>query len=268
MRIFNTIDKSKLRHLRDCIECLQNGKRSHSNEINGSDLDGNEYAVLWLDLVIQDTDNFEPYDDDSQEPSVSLSSSMIHDDIVDVVSTISEQDYQGKLCCTHLGYIDKAGNHPLSEQQSITNHFADHPEEKDSSYNIWTTIEDVPIDAYLIHPSYHQYMPSSLDQCISKHIDVADSSQVELKTLMNRIKALFYTEFHTREEVERSRISMNATRYRGINMRMEGEANYLDEKLANASYLNKTIKNKATHRLTPSIYSRADTSSASPADEK
>ncbi|CAF5198410.1 unnamed protein product, partial [Rotaria magnacalcarata] len=43
MRIFNAIDKSELRPLRDCIECLQNGKRSHSNEISGSDLDGNEY---------------------------------------------------------------------------------------------------------------------------------------------------------------------------------------------------------------------------------
>ncbi|CAF2005159.1 unnamed protein product [Rotaria magnacalcarata] len=93
MRIFNAIDKSELRPLRDCIECLQNGKRSHSNEISGSDLDGNEYTAFWLDLVISDIDNFEPYDDDSQEPSVSLSSSMTHDDVVDVVLTISEQDY-------------------------------------------------------------------------------------------------------------------------------------------------------------------------------
>ncbi|CAF5219484.1 unnamed protein product, partial [Rotaria magnacalcarata] len=46
---------------------------------------------------------------------------------------------------------------------SITNHFAYRPEEKNSPYNIWTTTEYVPIDAHLIHPSYHQYMPSSLD---------------------------------------------------------------------------------------------------------
>ncbi len=325
MRTFNAVDKPELRHLRDCIVFPQKGKRPHSNEISGSDLDGDEYAVFWLDLLVPTSDNYEPYDYDSQKPPVPLSRAVTRDDIVDVVLTISEQDCLGKLCCTHLAYVDKlgvqhdecvaiaaaiseeldagkTGKHPFSEQKirelntkldysrpdyidkdqfnlypsdhvlgklfrsilrsqstwSIINHSAYHPEEKDPSYNISSTIERVPIDVHLIHPSYHKYTTAALDlyrtyrdallnimfayhfvsdidlicrfdsqqqQCMSKHIDVADSAQVELKALMDRIKTLFYAEFNAREEIERGRITM----------KKEGEIAYLDEKLAKAS---------------------------------
>ncbi len=325
MRTFNAIDKPELRHLRDCIVFPQKGKRPHSNEISGSDLDGDEYAVFWLDLLVPTSENFEPYDYDSQQPPIPLSRSVTRDDIVDVVLTISEQDCLGKLCCTHLAYVDKlgvqhdecvaiaaaiseeldagkTGKHPFSEQKirelntkldykrpdyidkdqfnlypsdhvlgklfrsilrsqstwSMINHSAYHPEEKDPSYNIFSTIERVPIDVHLIHPSYHKYTTAALDlyrtyrdallnimfayhfvsdidlicrfdsqqqQCMSKHIDVADSAQVELKALMDRIKTLFYAEFNAREEIERGRITM----------KKEGEIAYLDEKLAKAS---------------------------------
>lgn len=324
MRTFNAVDKPELRHLRDCIVFPQKGKRPHSNEISGSDLDGDEYAVFWLDLLVPTTDNFEPYDYDSQKPPIPLSRTVTRDDIVDIVLTISEQDCLGKLCCTHLAYVDKlgvqhdecvaiaaaiseeldagkTGKHPFSEQKikelntkldykrpdyidkdqfdlypsehvlgklfrsilrsqstwSLINHSAYHPEEKDPSYNILSTIERVPIDVHLIHPNYHKYTSSALDlyrtyrdallnimyayhfvsdidlicrfdsqqqQCMSKHIDVADSAQVELKTLMDRIKTLFYAEFNIREEKQRGNIHLN-----------NGEIPYLDEKLAKAS---------------------------------
>jgi hypothetical protein len=59
---------------------------------------------------------------------------------------------------------------------------------------------------------------------MSKHIDVADSAQVELKALMDRIKTLFYAEFNAREETERT-----------INVNGNLVVAYLDEKLAKAS---------------------------------
>ncbi|CAF0959316.1 unnamed protein product [Adineta ricciae] len=325
MRTFNAVDKPELRHLRDCIVFPQKGSRPHSNEISGSDLDGDEYAVFWLDILVPTTDNFQPYDYDSQTPPVPLSRPVTRDDIVDVVLTISEQDCLGKLCCTHLAYVDKfgvqhddciaiaaaiseeldagkTGKHPFNEQKikelnskldykrpdyidkdqfdlypsehvlgklfrsitrsqttwSIINHSAYHPEEKDPSYDILSTIERVPIDVHLIHPSYHRYTSAALDlyrtyrdvilnimfayhfvsdidlicrfdsqqqQCMSKHIDVADSAQVELKALMDRIKNLFYSEFNAREQIER-RQNFN---------RRENETAYLDDKLAKAS---------------------------------
>lgn len=316
MRTFNAVDKPQLRHLYDCIVFPQKGKRPHSNEISGSDLDGDEYAVFWLDLLVPTSDNFEPYDYNSQEPPVPLSRAVTRDDIVDVVLTISEQDCLGKLCCTHLAYVDKlgvqhdqcvaiaaaiseeldagkTGKHPFSEQKikelnsqldyqrpdyidkdqfnlypsehvlgklfrsilrsqpawSLINHSAYHPEENDST----SSIERVPIDVHFLHRNYHQYTSKALDlyriyrnailnimlayhfvsdidlicrfdsqqqQCTSKHIDVADSAQVEFKALMERIRSLFYAEFHAREY--------------GQGMR-DDDVVYLDEKLAKAS---------------------------------
>lgn len=319
LRTFNAVDRAELRYLRDCIVFPQKGKRPHSNEISGSDLDGDEYAVFWLDLLVPETDNFEPYDYDSQQPPIPLSRAVTRDDIVDVVLTISEQDCLGKLCCTHLAYVDKlgvqhdqciaiaaaiseeldagkTGKHPFSEQKikelndqldykrpdyidkeqfdlypsehvlgklfrsinrsqtlwSTINHSAYHPEEKDPSYTNLSSIERVPIDVHLIHRNYHRYISSALDlyrtyrdailnimfayhfvsdidlicrfdsqqqQCMSKHIDVADSAQVELKVLIERVKTLFYAEFNSREK---SPIK-------------DGEIAYFDEKLAKAS---------------------------------
>ncbi|UJR29064.1 hypothetical protein I4U23_010278 [Adineta vaga] len=331
MRTFNAVDKPELRHLRDCVVFPQKGARPHSNEISGSDLDGDEYAVFWLDLLVPTTDNFQPYDYDSQKPPVPLARSVTRDDIVDVVLTISEHDCLGKLCCTHLAYVDKfgvqhdeciaiaaaiseeldagkTGKHPFNEQKikelnskldykrpdyidkdqfdlypsehilgklfrsilrsqttwSMINHSAYHPEEKDPSYDISSTIERVPIDVHLIHPSYHRYTSAACDlyrtyrdailnimlayhfvsdidlicrfdsqqqQCMSKHIDVADSAQVELKALMDRIKTLFYAEFNIREAMERER---NSIYHLGMKKK-DKEIFYLDDKLAKAS---------------------------------
>lgn len=336
MRTFSAVDKPELRHLRDCIVFPQKGPRPHSNEISGSDLDGDEYAVFWLDRLVPTTDNFQPYDYDSQPPPVPLSRPVTRDDIVDVVLTISEQDCLGKLCCTHLAYVDrfgvqhdeciaiaaaiseeldagKTGKHPFNEQKikqlnrkldnqrpdyidkgqfdlypsehvlgklfrstirsqatwSTINHSAYHPEEKDPTHGTASPIERVPIDVHLVHPGYHRYTSAALDlyrtyrdallnimfayhftsdvdlicrfdslqqQCMSKHIDVADSAQVELKALMNRMKSLFYAEFNAREEAERARASGSTAHVTpSPTVPNQAEPAYFDDKLAKAS---------------------------------
>ena len=70
---------------------------------------------------------------------------------------------------------------------------------------------------------------------MSKHIDVADSAQVELKALMDRMKTLFYAEFNAREEAERARLTNNGIANFVFHLKKEGEIAYLDEKLAKAS---------------------------------
>ncbi|CAF0894236.1 unnamed protein product [Rotaria sordida] len=107
LRTFEAVDVPKLRHLVDCIVFPQLGERPHPNEISGSDLDGDEYAVFWHPDLIPTTENFPPYEYDSQEKPQKLNRPVTRDDIRQIVLEISEQDALGRLSNLHLAYTDK-----------------------------------------------------------------------------------------------------------------------------------------------------------------
>ncbi|CAF0932173.1 unnamed protein product [Rotaria sp. Silwood1] len=143
IRIFSAIDVPRLRHLKDVIVFPQRGKRPHPNEISGSDLDGDEYAVIWHPAFIPKTPNDIPYDYDSQTPMLRVVDRPVsRADIQATVLDISEQSCVGKLCSLHLanmdlhgvahsktlaiaGYISeeldapKTGQHPLTPKQIL-----------------------------------------------------------------------------------------------------------------------------------------------------
>ncbi|CAF0900169.1 unnamed protein product [Adineta ricciae] len=140
LRTFEAVDVPKLRHLVDCIVFPQQGARPHPNEISGSDLDGDEYAVYWHPDLMPTTENFAPYEYDSQEKPKKLDRPITREDIRQVVLDISEQDALGRLSNLHLALTDmysirhkdsivianaiaeevdagKTGKHPLTDEQ-------------------------------------------------------------------------------------------------------------------------------------------------------
>ncbi|CAF1191825.1 unnamed protein product [Rotaria sp. Silwood1] len=88
----------------------QPGDCPASHQINESDLNGDEYAVIWYeDLVPLQIPNAVPFDYDSQKALPELDRPVNQDDINHVVLQIAESDYLGRLPNLHLAYTDSYG---------------------------------------------------------------------------------------------------------------------------------------------------------------
>ena len=69
IRTFTAVNHPQLKHLKDVIVFSQQGDRPAPHDISGSDLDGDEYLVVWHDdLVPHTTKNAQPYDFDAHTP--------------------------------------------------------------------------------------------------------------------------------------------------------------------------------------------------------
>ncbi|CAF1342905.1 unnamed protein product [Adineta steineri] len=144
LRVFDAVDHKKLHDLVDVIVFPQKGPRPHPNQISGSDLDGDEYVVIWLKDLIPTTPNVDAYKYDSQEDPPKMNRPITRDDINQIVMEVSEQDCLGSLSNIHLAYADKekegiksevctnlagwisqevdaakTGKHPLTEEQIV-----------------------------------------------------------------------------------------------------------------------------------------------------
>ncbi|CAF3530516.1 unnamed protein product [Rotaria socialis] len=109
LRVFDAVYHHELEHLKDVVVFPQKGHRPHPNEISGSDLDGDEYVVIWDKDLIPETPNEEAYAYDSQEDPPKMKRPITRDDINQIVMEVSEQDCLGSLSNIHLAYVDKEG---------------------------------------------------------------------------------------------------------------------------------------------------------------
>ncbi|CAF3348810.1 unnamed protein product [Rotaria sp. Silwood1] len=106
LRTFTAVDRVELRHLVDVVVFPQKGRRPHPNEISGSDLDGDEYAVIWDPDLVPLTTNDEPYDYDSQEKPIKLDRPVERNDINEIVLDIAAQNLTGDMSNLHLALAD------------------------------------------------------------------------------------------------------------------------------------------------------------------
>ena len=82
------------------------GHRPHTNEISGSDLDGDVYWVCWLpDMVPNPENQIEPLDYDTAEKKL-LDHPITMDDVAEFLIDYMANDFLGELCNAHLAWAD------------------------------------------------------------------------------------------------------------------------------------------------------------------
>jgi RNA-dependent RNA polymerase len=111
LRILEAVDNEDLHHHCDVLIFPQQGSRPHASEISGSDLDGDEYTVIWDPYLIPTTPNPSPYAYDSGPPPIPLDRVVTREDRLKVISDICAQDNLGRLSNIHLVIGDKLGIH-------------------------------------------------------------------------------------------------------------------------------------------------------------
>ncbi|GFR27103.1 probable RNA-dependent RNA polymerase 1 [Trichonephila clavata] len=107
VRKFKAVDIPELHHIIDCIVFPQNGPRPHPNEMAGSDLDGDEYAVLWNDDLIFDRPNAAPGDFPS--PPLEIKNIITEHDMIYFLVRYIKNDQVGAIANAHLAHADNRG---------------------------------------------------------------------------------------------------------------------------------------------------------------
>ena len=105
MRTFEAVDVQALHHLVDCVVFPAKGHRPHTDEMSGSDLDGDKYFVTWYDKLIPTRENEDPMDFTSPDKKV-LQRSVEVGDMIQFVSDYIKNDQLGIIANAHLVHAD------------------------------------------------------------------------------------------------------------------------------------------------------------------
>ncbi|VDM61512.1 unnamed protein product [Angiostrongylus costaricensis] len=109
VRVFTAVDIPELRHLCDVVVFPMHGPRPHPDEMAGSDLDGDEYAVIWDEDLLLDH-NEKPFDYTAEKPqSESINEETLNDDMIDFYIKYITQDSVGTISNSFLFQADHYG---------------------------------------------------------------------------------------------------------------------------------------------------------------
>lgn len=109
LRVLKAVNKRELCHLYDVLVFPQQGARPHPSEISGSDLDGDEYTVIWDPDLVPTSSNATPYNYDSGPAPEPLDRVVNRNDRLNVILGICEQDNLGRLSNIHSIITDLYG---------------------------------------------------------------------------------------------------------------------------------------------------------------
>ena len=105
MRTFQAVDVRVLHHLVDCIVFPAKGPRPHTDEMSGSDLDGDKYFVTWYEKLLPQRENVDPMDFTSPEKRV-LPRPVEVSDMIQFVAEYIKNDQLGIIANAHLVHAD------------------------------------------------------------------------------------------------------------------------------------------------------------------
>lgn len=106
VRLFEAVDVPGLRHVKDCIVFPATGPRPHPNEMAGSDLDGDEYVVIWHQDLFFPSPNHPPmvFADHSAEGQLDGN---VEEAMVQFVCDYIKNDAIGVMSSAHLAWADQ-----------------------------------------------------------------------------------------------------------------------------------------------------------------
>uniref|UniRef100_A0A914X030 RNA-dependent RNA polymerase n=1 Tax=Plectus sambesii TaxID=2011161 RepID=A0A914X030_9BILA len=123
VRIFEAVYHPALAHLRDVIVFPRHGPRPHPDEMAGSDLDGDEYSVLFDPRLM-----FDRNEDAMHFPKATLRDAHCPPTTADMIAfflTYMNMDMIGRISNAHLMAADRLGIfHPICEQIARKNAIA------------------------------------------------------------------------------------------------------------------------------------------------
>ncbi|XP_077503516.1 uncharacterized protein LOC144113972 [Amblyomma americanum] len=115
VRKFTAVDVPALHRIKDCVVFPANGFRPHPDEMAGSDLDGDEYIVIWDKSLLFPGPNKEPmiYGQKVQQQRSELS---LVDGMAQFISDYIKNDNVGVMSNAHLAVADKLEDGVFSEE--------------------------------------------------------------------------------------------------------------------------------------------------------
>ncbi|EEC05952.1 RNA-directed RNA polymerase, putative, partial [Ixodes scapularis] len=106
VRKFTAIDEPRLHHVVDCIVFPGQGHRPHPDEMAGSDLDGDEYIVIWEPSLLFPGYNKQPMNFSDRNPEPERGEITIND-MIQFLCNYIKNDSIGILSNAHLAWADQ-----------------------------------------------------------------------------------------------------------------------------------------------------------------